>query len=107
MLKVEHKKWDQSIEQLHELAKHAAHPRTRERLMALHVIASGRDTATSWAATTGRENETVMRWVHRYNAEGPAAMTYRRTGGARPLFRLNKPRHLGRSLSTMSPRITA
>jgi len=28
----------------------------------------------------------VLGWVHAYNAQGPDALTFRRTGGRRPFF---------------------
>ena len=96
MLKVEHEAWGQTISDLYRAAMDSPHRRTRERFLGLHAIASGAATATSWAANIGREDETVMRWVHAYNANGPKAMTYRRTGGSRPFFRMNKPRRSAR-----------
>ena len=71
---------------LRRLATDAPHPRTRERFLALYLIASGRTNATRWAATIGRENESVMNWVHTYNEAGPDAVTHRRTGGSAPLL---------------------
>jgi hypothetical protein len=76
--------WDQSVDDLRRLAIDAPHPRTRERFQALFMIASGAANASGWAAQTGREDETVLGWVHLYNAAGPRAMAYRRTGGAPP-----------------------
>ena len=64
----------------------AEHPRTRERFLALYLIASGAHNATTWAAHFGRQDETVLGWVHRYNARGPDALAYRRTGGPPPLL---------------------
>src|SRR3954449_11889104 len=40
--------------------------------------------ATRVAARTGRHPQTVMGWVHTYNARGPDALGFRRAGG-RPL----------------------
>src|SRR4051794_23488331 len=42
--------------------------------------------ATQVAARTQRHPQTVMEWLHLYNAGGPEALTFRRTGGRRPLF---------------------
>jgi transposase len=41
--------------------------------------------ATTVAGSHGRNPQTVMRWVHRYNTQGPAGLLYWRSGG-RPLF---------------------
>ena len=92
MVRVDLAKWGQSLEDLRRLSLQAAHPRTRERFLALSQIADGTDNATSWAARYDRQDETVIKWVHTYNAKGPGALTYRRTGGGAPLLRPRKPR---------------
>ena len=69
---------------LRHLALTAAHPRSRERFLALHEIAQG-SCATAVAACTGRRAQTVMGWLHAYNEHGPGALTYQRTCG-RPLL---------------------
>lgn len=85
-------KWNQSLDDLLKGSIEAAHARTRERYLALYMIASGQANATVWAQKLDRENETVMNWVHNYNERGPDALIYRRTGGNLPLFRPNKPK---------------
>jgi hypothetical protein len=87
MVRVEMQKWGQSLDDLRRLALKADHPRTRERFLALCLIADGTHNATSWAGRAGRQDETVLRWLHTYNREGPEALTYRRTGGPPPLLR--------------------
>ena len=106
MVRVEMQKWGQDLEDLRHLAIQAPHPRTRERFLALSLIADGTHSATTWAVQFGRRDDTVLHWVHTYNREGPDALTYRRTGGA-PLLR---PRRLGawsRPSSTPSRSTTA
>jgi hypothetical protein len=83
-------KWGQTEADLRRLSVEAAHSRTRERFLALYMIGSKQTNATQWALTVGRTKETVLGWVHTYNAEGPEALTYRRTGGRRPLFAPNR-----------------
>jgi Homeodomain-like domain len=90
MLKVDCAKWGHGPEDLRLFAQEAAHARTRERFLALYEITQGR-TATHVAAATGRHDETVHQWVHRYNQDGPLALLYARTGG-RPPFALNSPK---------------
>src|SRR4051812_50182688 len=75
----------QTPEDLRQLALSAPHARTRERALALFDITQHR-CATQVAGRTGRRAHTVMEWVHAYNQGGPAALTFRRTGGRRPLF---------------------
>jgi hypothetical protein len=86
VLRADHRRWDQTVADLRHLALTAAHPRSRERFLALHEIAQG-SCATAVAARTGRRAQTVMGWLHAYNEHGPGALTYQRTGGRPPLFR--------------------
>src|SRR3954463_419251 len=85
MLRVEYAHWGQSPEDLRRLAMSAPHARTRERALALYEIAQG-SCATRVAGRTGRHPQTVMGWVHAYNAQGPDALGFRRTGGRPPLY---------------------
>lgn len=91
MIKVECETWEQSVRELQELALHAPHPRTRERFLALFLMVSEGICAREVARRTGRVEETVQDWVHKYNAQGPEALTYRRSGGRRPFALQNKP----------------
>jgi hypothetical protein len=86
MLRPDFDKWQQTADDVLKLAREAAHPRSRERFLALYAIGSGQSNATHWAKASGRENETVMGWVHAYNAGGPTAVVYRHSGGRTPLF---------------------
>jgi hypothetical protein len=79
-------KWHQTAEDLLKLAREAKHPRSRERYQALYAIGRGQSNATQWAKATGRENETVMGWIHQYNAGGPEAVVYRHSGGCAPFL---------------------
>jgi Helix-turn-helix domain len=97
MVRLEMQKWGQSLDDLRRLALQAAHPRTRERFLALSLIADGTHNATTWAAQFGRQDDTVLGWVHTYNQKGPDALTYRRTGGPAPLLRPIKPGRSSRS----------
>jgi hypothetical protein len=85
MLSVDHVRWGQTPEDLRRLAMGAPHRRTRERFLALHEIAQG-GCATRVAVRAGRHPQTVMGWLHAYNAHGPDALAYRRTGGRPPLY---------------------
>ena len=86
MVRVEMSKWGQTLEDLRRASVQVPHRRSRERFQALYLIASGRFNATTCAAHIGRQDETVLGWVHRYNEHGPDALTYRRTGGRAPLL---------------------
>jgi transposase len=83
VLRVDHARWGQRIEDLRRLAISASHARTRERYLALSDIAQG-TCATRVAERTGRHPQTVLGWVHAYNEHGPAALVYRRSGGRPP-----------------------
>jgi transposase len=84
MLKLNLDKWNQSIERLRDKAMSAEHPRTRERWMALYEIGMGKN-ATKVGTATGRNPQTVMEWVHKYNEIGPEGMVFKQTGGPPPL----------------------
>ena len=93
MLHVDYDRWGQTPEDLRQLATSAAHQRTRERFLALYrerflalYEVTQASCATQVAARTQRHPQTVMEWLHLYNAGGPEALTFRRTGGRRPLF---------------------
>jgi hypothetical protein len=93
MIQVDLAKWDQTVEDLRVASLNDPHPRSRERFQALYLIASGRYNATTCAAHIGRPDETVLRWVHQYNQQGPDALVFRHTGGRAPLLprsRLNR-----------------
>src|SRR5215207_631146 len=79
VLRVEYARWGQSPEDLRSLALNAPHARTRERALALFEITQGR-CATRVAGRTGRHAQTIMGWVHAYNAQGPDALAFRRAG---------------------------
>ncbi len=107
MVCVEMGKWGQTLEDLRRASLHAPHARTRERFQALYLIASGAHNATSCAAHIGRQDETVLAWVHDYNEHGPDALSYRRTGGRAPLLPHNRPNSSLISLRRPTPAATA
>jgi hypothetical protein len=107
MIQPELSKWDQTLDDLRQLATDSEHARTRERFLALYMIASGQSNATQWAKEIGREDESVMNWVHTYNERGPDALPYRRTGGNAPLLQSRKSRRLSRSSKPRLPLITS
>ena len=90
MLRVDHARWGQTPEDLRSLALSVPHARTRERALALFDMAQGR-CATQVALRTGRRAQTVMGWVHVYNARGLAGLAYRRTGGRPPFAPGSRP----------------
>jgi hypothetical protein len=107
MVRIEMAKWGQTLEDLRRASVPMPHRRSRERFQALYLIASGPFNATTCAAHIGRQDETVLGWVHRYHAHGPDAMTYRRTGGRAPLLTSYRPNGSRTSSRTASPRSTA
>lgn len=96
MLKPDLAKWRQSLNDLFELALYAEHARTRERFLALYHLAAEGGGATAYAIRTNRDRITVMEWVRKYNAFGPEALHYQRSGGTVPFF---QKRALAGSLS--------
>ena len=79
-------KWEQTPSDLRRFSVEAEHPRSRERFLALYMIASRQTSATRWAAEVGHTKETVLSWVHIYNESGPDGVLYRHTGGRAPLL---------------------
>ncbi len=77
MLRVDHARWGQTAEDLRRLATTAPHQRTRERFLALHEVTQ-ESCATRVATRTRRHPQTVMEWLHLYNARGPGALAYRK-----------------------------
>lgn len=90
VLRVEPERWDQRSEDLRDLAVTAPHARSRERFLALYEMSVG-SSATGVAVRIGRHPQSVMQWVHLYNAGGPDAVSYRRTGGRPPFAPRSKP----------------
>ncbi len=90
MLRVDYGRWGQTPEDLRQLATSAAHPRTRERFLALYEVTQ-ESCATRVATRTRRHPQTVMEWLHLYNTRGPEALAYRRTGGRPPFAPISRP----------------
>ena len=107
MIRVEMAKWGQSLEDLRVASINSPHHRTRERFLALYLIASGQFNATTCAAHVGRQDETVLAWLHLYNRKGPDALTFRKTGGRAPLLRPNRSNRSSTSSRTASRSTTA
>ena len=55
-------KWGQTNADLLQLAMESKHRRTKERWLALYMIASGQTYVTQWAKEIGRTDESVTRW---------------------------------------------
>jgi hypothetical protein len=92
MVRPDFSKWGQTLEDARQLSISADHPRSRERFQALYEIGSGHTNATRWAETIQRDDQTVLGWIHCYNAEGPAALLYQRSGGRPPFSaKANRP----------------
>jgi hypothetical protein len=97
MVRPDTAKWGQSVDDMRRLSIEAEHPRTRERFQALYQIGSEQTNATQWAIEIGRDDNTVIGWVHTYNLLGPEALHYRRTGGRPPFLAKNRLRRSAQS----------
>src|SRR4051794_41415008 len=98
MLRVDHARWDQTPADLRELAMRASHPRTRERFLALYEITQ-ESCATRVAERTRRHPQTVMEWLHLYNARGPEAIS----APAPPFARRSRPASTKQSVPPNAP----
>jgi hypothetical protein len=107
MIQVDLAKWDQTVEDLRVASLNEPHPRSRERFQALYLIATGQHNATTCAAHIGRQDETVLCWVHLYNEQGPGALAYRHTGGRSPLLPRSGLNRSSRPWKIRSRRTTA
>jgi len=86
MIRPDFAKWGQSPTEIRRLSLEAEHVRSRERYQALYQIGRGQINATQWAKEIGRNQRTVLGWVHQYNNTGPCGIEYQPSGGRRPLF---------------------
>lgn len=93
MLRVDYARWNQTPEALRQLATLAEHARSRERLLALYEVTQAQ-CATQVAWRSGRNPQTLMRWVHLYNESGPEALLYRRSGGRPPFAERSSKRSM-------------
>jgi transposase len=103
MVRPDFAKWQESAETMRQLSIEAEHPRSRERYQALYIVGSGQCTARQWAQVIGREDETVLRWIHDYNAGGSGRVSYRHSGGVRPLFSAAEQRELVDTVTQSKP----
>ena len=86
MVRPDMKKWGQDLADLRVLSVEAKDVRSRERFLALYMIADKQTSACAWAREIGRAKETVLKWVHDHNRLGPEGVFYRHTGGRRPFL---------------------
>ena len=93
MLRPDFNKWGQTPDDMRLLSIQADHPRSRERFQALYLIGISQTNATRWAKVINRDDQTVMGWIHRYNAEGADALLYKRTGGHPPFLTRTRKKH--------------
>src|SRR4051795_6707491 len=103
MVRVDVARWGQTLDDLRAASLAAPHQRSRERFLALYLIASGQFNATTCAEHVGRADDTVLAWVHRYNEAGPDALTFRKTGGRAPPFAPQQVEQVVRTVEDSEP----
>jgi transposase-like protein len=86
MVRVDLVGWNCSVDELRVRSVNSAHPRTRGRFLALYLMVSEGLCASEVARRLGRDQDTLLSWVHGFNEGGPDALVYRRTGGRRPFL---------------------
>ena len=86
MIRPDFSKWNQTAREILTLSIESEHPRDREQYLALYMIGTGQTNATRWSQEVGRQDDTVIGWVHLYNEAGPEGVRWRPSGGKRPLF---------------------
>ena len=107
MIRPDLSKWGQTLDDLRRLSTESSHSRTRQRFLALFMVASGHYNATQWASKIDLQDETVMRWIHLYNQSGPQALIYQRTGGRPPFLPPSRPPKPSTPLRTPLRKTTA
>ena len=81
MIRPNFEKWQQTATEIREKSIEATHKRSRERYQALYMIGTEQYNASQWAEMINRCVQTVLKWVHDYNEQGPSALDYRHSGG--------------------------
>ena len=76
-------RWHLDVTTVRELVYRAANPRERERWHALWLLARGWS-AAQVAEALGRDPHTVGAWLRAFEAGGPPAVAFERTGGSPP-----------------------
>ena len=74
-----------SVLEAQTAASKADDAKAARRMLALALVLEGVDRRTS-AETCGMDRQTLRDWVHRYNAEGLAGLSNRRSAGPSPLL---------------------
>lgn len=72
---------DLTAAQLRAAAAKARDARSARRMLAIALVLEGADRMTA-AKSCGMDRQTLRDWAHRYNAEGLAGLTNRRSPGA-------------------------
>lgn len=103
MVRPDFAKWNDSAGEMLRLAVEAEEPRDRERYLALYQVGSCESNASQWAKASGREPETVMEWIHRYNSGGRAAVAYRHSGGVRKALSQSEQEQIVEVVRTSKP----
>ena len=86
---------DMSARELRAAAAKTADAKAARRMLALALVLEGADRKTA-AQTCGMDRQTLRDWIHRYNAEGLAGLSNRRSTGPAPRLNLDQKAELAR-----------
>lgn len=103
MVRPDFAKWNENAELLRQMEIEASHPRSRERYQALYMVGSQGYSASQWAQKIGRENETVLRWIHQYNQGGSGSVGYQHSGGVVPILKAAEQNEIVETVLTSKP----
>ncbi len=81
MAGIEITRGDLTAAQLRSASAKAPDARSARRMLAIALVLAGVDRATA-ARSCGMDRQTLRDWAHRYNAEGLAGLTNRKSPGA-------------------------
>lgn len=76
---------DMSVAELRQAAARTKDAHAARRILALALVLEGVDRRTA-AESCGMDRQTLRDWVHRYNADGIAGLSNRRSAGRAPLL---------------------
>lgn len=76
---------DMSAGDLRAASAQTKDAKAARRMLAIALVLEGSDRKAA-AETSGMDRQTLRDWVHRYNEEGIAGLTNRRSAGPKPLL---------------------
>ena len=103
MVRPEMEKWGLTLADLRVLSVEPTHARSRERFLALDVIAGKQTSACAWASTIGRAKETVLQMGTCLQSVGAGGRVLSSYGWTSPFFSPQQVKQLVRVICETEP----